>query len=261
VLAQGANAGSASYHSLQVKATKRFSSSVILVAYTASKALGNSEAPNSASQDAQPGNGLLTNNYNLRQDRSLALFDAAQRFVTSYTVDLPFGRNQRYLNHGGIAGRLAGGWQLTGIYTAQSGTPIDLTTAVNSMQSAYLSFARPNNNGQNPHLSTDPHARLNQWFNTADFSAPAAFTYGSAGRALPNVRNHGINNLDAGFFKNNRFGRDGRFNLQLRGELFNLFNHVRFDNPGLVYGTAQFGVISAQVNTPRQTQIALKLLF
>jgi hypothetical protein len=172
-----------------------------------------------------------------------------------------FVRFGHHLNNGGIAGRLLGGWQLSGIYTAQSGTPIALTTSVNSMQAAYVTFARPNNNGTSPHLTTDPHARLTQWFNTSTFSAPPAFTYGTTSRTVADVRNHGINNLDGGLFKNNRFGHDGRFNLQFRAELFNTFNHVRFADPGLVFGTAQFGVISAQVNTPRQVQLALKLLF
>ncbi len=261
VLAQGTNAGSASYHALQVKATKRFSSSVILAAYTFSKTIGNSEAPNSVSQDAQAGGGLLTNNYNLRQDRSLEQYDTPHRFVLSYTIDLPFGKRQRYLNSGGVAGWLAGGWQFSGIYTAQKGTPILLTTSVNSMQAAYVTFARPNNNGQSAALPGDAHARLNQWFNTSVFSAPPAFTYGTTGRTLPDVRDDGINSLDGGFFKNNRFGHDGRFNLQFRAELFNIFNHVRFADPGLVFGTAQFGVISAQSNSPRQIQLALKLLF
>jgi len=102
---------------------------------------------------------------------------------------------------------------------------------------------------------------LNEWFNTSVFSAPAPFTFGNVGRTLPDVRTQWINNLDFGLFKNNRFGPEGRFNLQIRGELFNIFNRVEFSYPGLSYGTAQFGVISAQLGTPRQVQIAMKLIF
>ena len=261
VLAQGANAGSSSYHALEARATKRFRSSFFLLAYTFSKAIGNSEAPNSVSQDGEPGGGLLSKNHNLRQDRSLVQFDAPQRLVVSYTVDLPFGRKQKVLNGGRVIGRLLGGWQVSGIYTAQSGNPLYLTTAVNSMQSAYVTYSRPNNNGQTAQLTGDLDLRLNEWFNTVGFTSPAAYTYGNVGRTLPDVRNDGINNLDAGFFKNNPFGRENRFNLQFRGELFNLLNHARFSSPGQVYGTPQFGVVSAQYNTPRQIQLALKLLF
>ena len=50
-------------------------------------------------------------------------------------------------------------------------------------------------------------------------------------------------------------------NLQIRGEFFNVMNRVQFADPGLGFGTPQFGVVSAQANNPRQIQIALKLLF
>jgi len=69
------------------------------------------------------------------------------------------------------------------------------------------------------------------------------------------------NNLDVGFVKNNRFYREGRLNLQFRSEFFNLFNRVRFGDPGLTYGTPQFGVVTSQANTPRLIQFALKLLY
>jgi hypothetical protein len=93
------------------------------------------------------------------------------------------------------------------------------------------------------------------------FSQPAPFTFGNAGRTLPDVRTCGTNNLDPGVFKNNKPGRDDRLNLQLRGEFFNVANRVQFGFPGFVYGTPQFGVVSTQYNQPRQFQIALKLIF
>ena len=146
----------------------------------------------------------------------------------------------------GVFNSFVSGWQLTGIYTAQSGTPIFLSTATN-LTNSYVPFSRPNNNGQSAALSGSAQSRLNEWFNTSVFSQPPAFTFGTAGRTLPNVRDDGINNLDLGVFKNNRFGRDGRFNLQLRGEFFNVANRTRFLDPGLVYKhLPQFGVVSAQ---------------
>jgi len=179
--------------------------------------------------------------------------------VVNYTVNLPFGKGQRFLDHGGFVNRVVGGWQLSGIYTAQTGTPLFLTTSTN-LTNDYVAFDRPNSNGQNAALSGSAQSRLGMWFNTADFSAPAAFTIGNVGRTLSTVRGDGINNIDAGLFKNNPF-RDGRYNLQLRFEAFNLANRVQFANPGLVYGTATFGVVSAAANTPRQIQFAAKIVF
>ena len=102
---------------------------------------------------------------------------------------------------------------------------------------------------------------MNQWFNTSVFSQPANFTFGNSPRTLPDVRTHGINNLDGGFFKNNRFGPEGRFNVQFRAEFFNLFNRVQFGYPGTGFGQSNFGIVGAQLNSPRKFQIALKFLF
>jgi hypothetical protein len=58
------------------------------------------------------------------------------------------------------------------------------------------------------------------------------------------------------FFKNNRFGPEGRLNLQFRMELFNTFNTPRFGGPGTTVGTANFGLISSTAASPRQIQMA-----
>ena len=258
IQAVGANAGSSSYNALETGVTKRFGSSIIQALYTRSKAIGDSEDQTPAADGAQPGGNLLLNNYYHPGDRSLAEFDSPNRFVVSYTVRLPFGPRQPYLKSG-IAGAIAGGWELSGIYTAQTGTPLFLATSTSSTND-FVAYDRPNSNGMNAALSGTAQSRLNEWFNTSDFYAPAAFTIGNISRTLSTVRNDGINNIDAGVFRNFPF-REGRFNLQFRAEAFNLANRVQFANPGLTLGTATFGVVSAAANTPRQLQFALKLLF
>ena len=163
-----------------------------------------------------------------------------------------------------------GGWELNGIYTAQTGIPVAIISQTNTVGNysnvvdvygTANSNTRPNNNGTSAKLDGAPNTRLNQWFNTSVFSQPAAFTYGNAPRTLPDMRADGFNNLDFALFKNNRFGHDGRLNLQLRGEFFNVLNHVRFGNPGFQFGLATFAVVSAAGNSPRQVQLAAKLNF
>jgi len=268
---EGMPLGHSNYHSFQLQFNKRFGGSIIGVAYTISKAMGNTESRSDWLEGGAQSTsmGFMDNN-NRRLDRSLAVADVPQRLVVSYTLDLPFGKGRRLLNHLGPADRLVAGWQFTGLYTAQSGTPVavgtptNLTGAYNDVTDVYGSYSsnsRPNNNGQSAQLSGSAKDRLNQWFNTGVFSQPAPFTYGTAPRTLPDVRWHGTNNLDFGLFKNNRFGRDGRFNLQFRSEFFNVANHVRFGIAGMSFGTANFGVVSSQANNPRQIQLALKLLY
>jgi hypothetical protein len=197
---------------------------------------------------------------NRRLDRSLNAFDNPQRLVVSYNTQLPFGKGQRWLSSTHIVGPLISGWEINGIYTAESGTPLFLGTASN-LTNSFGGGSRPNNNGQSAALGGDAQSRLSQWFKTSVFSQPPAFTFGNTSRTLPDVRDAGTNNMDVGLVKNNRFLRDGRMNLQFRAELFNFFNRVRFGDPGLTFGTSQFGVVSSQANTPRLIQLALKLLY
>jgi hypothetical protein len=258
---EGYPIGHSIYHSFQMQFNKRISTSLIGVAYTVSKGIGNTESRSDwLESGAQNASMRFLNNNNRSLDRSLNLFDNPQRLVISYTIDLPFGPNQRFLKNVGTAGRLVSGWQLSGIYTAQSGTPIGLD-AVTNLTGSFGGGSRPNNNGTSARLTGSPSDRINRWFDTSVFSQPPAFTYGTTGRVLPDTRHHGINNLDLGVFKNNKFGNEGRFNIQFRGEMFNVANHVRFGYAGLSFGTPQFGVISSQGNTPRQIQLALKFLY
>jgi hypothetical protein len=253
----GAPAGSSIYHSLQLKVTKRFSSSLLSIVYTASKGIGDSESRTNF-LDGQPAGYM--DNRNRRLDRALNAFDSPQRLVAGYNLELPFGSGKKFLSSAGKAARIVSGWEVSGIYTLQSGTPLFLGTSSN-LTNSFGGGSRPNNNGRSAELSGDPRDRLNRWFDTSVFSQPAPFTFGNTGRTLPDVRNHSINNLDAGVFKNNRFGADGRFNLQFRSEFFNMFNRARFGNPGMTFGNPQFGIVSAQANRPRLIQFALKFLY
>jgi hypothetical protein len=253
------NVGSSIYHSMQLKATKHFSRSLITLAYTLSKGIGDSEAVvNWLEPAGTPGS--FQNSNNRRLDRSINAFDAPQRLVVYYTLELPFGNGSHWLNNWGKAGWLLSDWQVNGLYTAQSGSPLFLGTSTN-LTNSLGGGSRPNNNGRSAKLSGEPRDRLNRWFDTSVFSQPPAFTFGNTSRTLPDVRNHGTNNLDLGILKNNRFGAEGRMNLQFRAEFFNALNRVRFGDPGLSFGSPQFGIINTQVNSPRLVQMALKLLF
>ncbi|MEO8128740.1 MAG: carboxypeptidase-like regulatory domain-containing protein [Bryobacteraceae bacterium] len=268
---EGNPLGHSSYHSFQAQFNKRFGISVVGVAYTLSKAIGDTESRSDWLEGGAQGTsmGYLDNN-NRRLNRSLAVADVPQRLVLNYTVDLPFGKGQRFLTTTGPVDRFISGWQVSGLYTAQSGGPVavgsltNLTGAFNDVTDVYGSYSsnsRPNNNGTSAKLDGSAQSRLNQWFNTSVFSQSAPFTFGTAPRTLPDTRWHGTNNLDLGVFKNNRFGPDGRYNLQFRGEFFNAANHVRFGVAGMFIGNSTFGVVSSQANSPRAVQLAMKFLF
>ncbi|MCI0627646.1 MAG: TonB-dependent receptor [Acidobacteria bacterium] len=246
------NIGSSNHHALHVKAVKRLSNSLVALAYTFSKTIDDSDATLTNFSEIS-GQATTMDFYNLRLDRSVNAFDIPHRLVVSYTLELP------WKDRAGVLGRLVSGWEATGIYTAQSGTPMFLRAA--NTNNVFAGANRPNNNGRSGKLEGKAQERLGRWFDASVFSQPVDFTFGNTARALSDVRIHGINSLDGGFFKNNRFGREGRYNVQFRAEFFNAFNRVRFSYPGSQVGQANFGVVNSQLNRPRQIQFAVKFLF
>jgi hypothetical protein len=246
------------YHSAQVKVEKRFRhGGSVLGAYTWAKLISDTDT---LTAWLEPNGGLtVQNTNNLKLERSLANYDVAHRLIVSYEVDLPVGKGERYLSGvTGVAGKIVSGWGLNGNTTFQSGTPLPLTDAVN-LTNSFGGGSRPNSTGQSAQLSGAAQTRLNGWFNKAAFTLPPAFTFGNLARTLPDVRSPGIANYNVAVFKNTAITE--RVGLQFRTEIFNLFNRVQFNSPGLSLGTPQFGVISGQYNDPRLIQFALRLLF
>jgi hypothetical protein len=188
--------------------------------------------------------------------------DIAQRAVFSYVYELPFGKGKQFF---GDAPRgvnmLITGWQVNGITTLQSGTPV-LVGALSNNTNIYTNAQRLNSTGESARLtggSTD--RRIAQWFDTSVFSQPAAYTLGNISRTLPDTRVPGISATDLSIFKNTFFGPEGRLNLQYRLEMFNAFNTPQWGRPGAQFGTGSFGVISGTAISPRQIQMALKLVW
>ena len=129
--------GIANYNGLGMKLSQRFGSNLTtLFSYTWSKALDDGSAIRGVANDFAP------EDMRCRScEYGLASFNMPHRFVTSILYNLPFGKGQKFLNHGGIVNQVVGGWQVSTITTLQSGLPIDTT----SWDSAGTSFS-PNSN-------------------------------------------------------------------------------------------------------------------
>jgi hypothetical protein len=170
----------------------------------------------------------------------------------SGVYELPFGKGKRWL-HSGVASYVLGNWQLNGIGTLQSGTPVVLSVPgdVANVGNHVRNYERPNL-VRNPHLS-NPSADL--WFNTAAFEVPV-FSFGNAGRGL--IRNPGYTNFDWSLFKNVPIRE--RLSFQLRLEAFNAFNLQSLGRANGTLGTG-FGTITSTSSTPRELQFAAKLYF
>jgi hypothetical protein len=257
----GMQVGDTIYHAMMVKTEKRFGSGGVLMAnYTWAKMIGTSDQQNATIEIANLG--LVQDYNNFRGERSLLSFDVPHRAVISYVLDAPFGKGKKYLSGTtGALGKLVSGWGVNGIISFRSGFPLALTAQANSLSSSFYSGTiRPNRvAGCNPIISGSAQSRLSKWFDTSCFSQPGSFSFGNESRTDPNLRSAGQNNFDFALFKTTHITET--VNVQFRAEIFNLFNRVQFGPPGIQVGNSSFGVVSSQVNQPRQIQFALRLTF
>ncbi len=240
---------SSTYDALQVSMEKKFSKGLsFLSAYTFSKAI----------DDGSAWNATVVDPFNFRTERGLSTFDTRHRWVTSYTYDLPFGSGQRFGSHlSGAANMILGGWQTNGIFTVQSGNPLDVL--VGTDLAGIAGSTRPDVTANPNNFSHDPA----RWFNTSVFSANFVGRFGDAGRNI--VIGPGTTDLDFALLKVFPLRSENRY-VQFRSEFFNIANHPNFDNPNTTLLSPSFGrITSAGVQDPRsssrQIQFALRLVF
>jgi len=254
------------YDSLQITAQRRFAGAgSLLVAYTNSKLISNTDTLTSWLENSV---GAIQDNNNLRAERSLSSQDVPQRLVVSYVLDLPFGQGKRYLgNIGEALNNVVGGWGIDGVTTFQRGFPLVLSNGQANDAVLFGAGSRPNVvPGCGKVLHGAPNQRLNEWFNTACFAAPADFTFGNESRVDATLRSDGVANFDFAVFKRVLFGADGRAGLEGRVEFFNLFNRPQFGPPNTACCTANnanFGLVTSTApgTNPRLVQFALKMFF
>jgi hypothetical protein len=176
--------------------------------------------------------------------------------VTSYTYQLPFGEGKKFgTGWNGVANAILGQWQINGIFTLNSGRVVQLDAPGNTSFS-FGGRQRPDSTGVDANLGNPTIA---EWFDTDQFTIPNPYTFGNTGRVLPTVRGDFVETFDFSLFKD--FAVTERVKLQFRAEWFNLPNHPIFENPAGTVGTGSFGLVTSQANSPRQTQLALKILF
>ena len=248
--------GASAYNALELKVERQFANGFsILGSYTRSKLMDNDATYFPGGTFAGGG---IQDWDNLPAEWSLATFDTPNYLAINGILDLPFGKDRRWFHTSSLANYFVGGWQLNGINTELSGTPQQVYMSSNTLYNNG-GTQRANWNGRNPVPNTPIRTRLNDYFNTADFSAPSSFTYGNSPRTLGVLRSPGLVNLDLSGIKNTKIS--DRLNVQFRAEAFNLFNHPQFGPPDTALGDNTTGTISSQANAPRELQFAVKLLF
>ena len=255
--------GNSTYHALQVSAQKRLSYGLLATfSYTFSKNIGDVNMLTTSFFDAGQNPGYQ-NEFNRALDRSVLGSDFPHRVVFSVVYDLPFGKGHRV--GGGAPGwvnMLIGGWQTNGIYTYQSGQPLNFgvsgAPAYAGNRASYTGAAEAQTSGSISDrlggVSGGPG-----YLNAAAFRVPQSFEFGDTPRLDSRNRGPASVNLDFSLIKS--FPITETVRLQLRGEAFNVTNTPVFGLPNTTVGNPGFGVIGSQANQPRNLQIALKLIW
>lgn len=193
--------------------------------------------------------GRTMDDFDIERDWAPSNWSIPHRFVASYIYDLPFFREA-----GNAALRYAlGGWQIAGVTTIQSGTPINVTIGTDR--------ANTGSPGQRPDVVGSPSAdcgkgRLINCIDASAYALPAQFTFGNAPRN--HLRGPGTVITDLALSKS--FGLGGPTELQVRVEAFNVFNRVNFNNPNATFGTSSFGRITG-ADPMRRFQVGARLTF
>ncbi len=239
--------GLSEYYGLQLTADKRFNRGVsVLLGYTWSHAIDNVPLEfGGGAAGPQPQDPRY-----LYLERADSIIDIRQRLTVSFLVELPFGKGKRFLNYGGPADWVLGGWQTNGILTAQTGQPFSPVLQTSTTNTG--TGSRPNVLAPVTYPGT-----LQQWFSIASYGIPAQYTYGNAGRDT--LRGPHRTNLDLSLFKNFVIREQTRF--EFRAEAFNVLNHPQFGLPNANIGNGQAGTITSIVGNPRQLQMGIRFQF
>jgi len=282
--------GVSSYHGLQTKLQQQVSHGLtFLFTYTWSKGMSDAgDLLNGTGADtlrayAVPGLGP-------KFDYSLSDFDIKNVVHFSGIYQLPVGKDRQFMNQGGVANAVLGGWSTNWILTLQGGQPLGFGCPATTASGLGCNDLVAGDPKIGAHVKTAGGIHGPFWFgNPSAFSQPCLLNNslapisGSAlncvpltgAAALGDKRDQtwgpGIHNLDFSVFKTFPFRE--RYSVEFRSEFFNIVNHPNFNQPnfggnGVVaiggsgdYTNPAFGAIGSTRTAPRQIQFALKLYY
>jgi hypothetical protein len=180
--------------------------------------------------------------------KTLSVDDRPENVVVSGTYDLPVGRNKQFLaNANKVVTFVLGNWQLGANYSYFPGAPLAWGNLI--YLGAPLNYKANDANGAS--------------FNTAAFNTVSSQQLSNNYRTLPtyfnNLRIDSMNNFNVNLTKT--FVIHENIKAQFRAESFNLTNRVVFASPNLSATSSTFGYITADTNSPRAIQLALRVTF
>jgi len=224
---------------------------------------------------AVSGGTYLTDRFHPRLDYGNVIYDRRHRFLATYLYNLPFGKGQRWLDGGSVAGVLAGGWQLGGVTIFQSG-PF-LTPYQQSVDPANTNILITVGQARTDQLTTvspyAPSRTTTQWLNpnafpyqnlAVNFGTPNQIGIGRFGNApVGGVVGPGTANFSMSLMKSIPIREQASFEFSL--EAANVFNHRNYEPPNMQVDSSGFGSITglqtAEGAGPRSLELTGRFTF
>jgi hypothetical protein len=243
---------SSNYNSLQVKLDHHYQNGFsATTAYTFQKGLGYADSFSTT------GVGGTSIYIDFRRNYTTTNTTRKHALVQSYVYELPFGKGKKWLNNGGVANWIFGGWQTNGVISVESGSPFSITASSSGLNAP--SNTQPANiNG--PYRTPKGIGNSSPWFDTSVFSTPVGAVLGNTG--LRGFIGPGLFGWDASMGKH--FAIRERITMELRAEAFSLTNTPQFGNPSSSVANGDFGHIngsSGGASNNRQMQLSGKITF
>jgi len=239
--------GTSNYNALQAQLNRRFAGAYqFQAAYTWSKSIAFADEADSTLWFNAP--------QVLDRNRSLTGYDRTHNLQMAFLAELPFGPGKRWLQQGWER-HLLGGWQLTGIFSAYSGTPFTVIADGSSLEA-------PNNTQTADQVKTEVKilggtGPGQSFFDPLAFRPVTEVRFGTSGRNI--LRGPGLVNLDLGLFR--EFSASERIKVQFRAEVFNATNTPHFNNPRSNVSLAGFSEITSAQEDERQFRFGLRVSF
>jgi hypothetical protein len=225
------NGSTSDYHALQTHFTRRLSRGLqALASYTWSHAIDSGSADLDRSVPGSLANTLI--------DRASSDFDVRHSFSAAVTYNIPAPQ------WGAVANALLRNWSANTVFFARSATPININAEEQQSTTLFrlLYSRRPDVIPGVPFFVEDTAAPGGKRINPAAFAFPSASrAQGTLGRNA--LRGFGAWQADVGLHR--QFNLTERMNLQFRTEVFNLFNHTNFANPGAPFSSVNLAFATA----------------
>ena len=244
------NNARSNYNSLQTSVQRRMVSGLEFdFNYTWSHFMDDQD---SSGWNGQAGSQPYQNAYVPSANYGPSNYDIRNSFKGRAVYELPVGKGRRFLNDNYVLDQVLGGWEAAATAIAQTGNPFT-ATMLNNLSYSQAGNQYPNVVG-NP--NSGPHTNQ-EWFNVADFAAPAPGTFGDSHRN--SLRGPGLTELNLSLGKNFSVWR--QVVVQVRANATNVLNHPSFAIPNSQIGSSQAGQITGVTVGGRTMQLYGRISF